>query len=216
MINPRITIYQFVHEILIPFSRWDILPYEFCLDAYKAWLKETYPDAPFVGPNKFKQALRLSTTDSDTLMTLANPRQSIRSIKRTYMEEPLIERFNLEGWDSHGNITKSAYRGLLRIDDSTDTSCRITYTTEAILFCLWLKDYLDAHSFNTAKLARATQINEADIKDWFDAKLMPTAQDIASVNNALTSLIQDNITFPVCPNAESLLYYASDSCDTCL
>ncbi|WP_153302198.1 phage/plasmid primase, P4 family [Microbacterium foliorum] len=101
---------------------WDLLPWAFLYDAYKAWHSTVEPSGMVEGLNQFTESLREHLRASEEWMPTAT---STRPGGRMVEPEPLIEEYNLTRWmnptytgtDPRRRcvpVLKANYKGLLR------------------------------------------------------------------------------------------------------
>ena len=115
---------QFVEEVL-PECKWDLLPWSFLYDLYKAWFKQNVPMGSPQGSRTFIMNMKELTETS--LQWYSTGDTVARSITHITVPEPLIMEYNLTNWMSttyKGNDVdkicmpsnlKVNYKGLLRI-----------------------------------------------------------------------------------------------------
>ena len=115
---------QFVDEIL-PLCVWDLLPFSFLYDLYKAWFKKTSPNGSIQGRNTFIEDIIATIKDNDTWYCVKSSAK-IRTGNRMNEPEPLIETYDLVDWMNPTYIKSTnvsmkcrpfvneSYRGLLR------------------------------------------------------------------------------------------------------
>lgn len=121
---------QFIDEIF-PELKWDLLPFSFLYDLYKAWAKQNSPNGSIQGKNTF-------ITDLLKLMPALLPdwyspgRQSaIKPANKMSVAEPLIDQYNLTDWKNKGYngydidkmcrpTLKATYNGIIRRTPSTN------------------------------------------------------------------------------------------------
>ncbi len=114
---------QFIDDVFPQFV-WDLLPFSFLYDLYKAWFKENSPTGSPQGKNTFIKDL-LNTLDEYPQWTCGNKRKTYRSNNKITKPEPLIKKYNLKNWMSDPNEKnlnklcmpelKEFYRGITRI-----------------------------------------------------------------------------------------------------
>ncbi|HBA47577.1 MAG TPA: DNA primase [Lachnospiraceae bacterium] len=115
---------QFFKEMVSQFV-WDILPFSFLYELYKAWLRKNNPGGIIQGKNKFITEL-VSVVRASTIWYCKDKKKQIRSQGRMERPEPLIIEYGLEDWkdpDYHGDNPnriahpklKVIYRGLVRV-----------------------------------------------------------------------------------------------------
>jgi putative DNA primase/helicase len=104
---------------------WDLLPFSFLYDLYKAWFAKTNPSGSPTGRNVFISDL-VSIVRKSTMWYCADKAAKIRPAARMANPEPIIARFDLKDWMNQnytGNdpLKKStvhplapSYRGLQR------------------------------------------------------------------------------------------------------
>ncbi|WP_374460058.1 phage/plasmid primase, P4 family [Microbacterium sp.] len=101
---------------------WDLLPWAFLYDAYKAWYSRVEPSGTVEGFNQFTESLKDHLHESTTWSSTAS---SVRPGSRMSVPEPLISEFNLTGWMNPAYsgtdplkrsrpVLKANYKGLLR------------------------------------------------------------------------------------------------------
>jgi putative DNA primase/helicase len=91
---------QFWNELETEFA-WDLLPYKFLYDLYKAWYLENYPKGQIVAKPSFEDALRTIIIRESKLFTCdPDPKKRIRSGKKMDKPEPLIAQYQLKNWYS--------------------------------------------------------------------------------------------------------------------
>lgn len=78
---------------------WDLLPFGFLYDLYKAWFSRTNPSGSPVGRNAFITDL-LSILNKSTTWYCSDKRAKIRSAARMLTPEPLIAQFQLKDWEN--------------------------------------------------------------------------------------------------------------------
>lgn len=109
---------------------WDLLPWAFLYDAYKAWYSRVEPSGTVEGYNQFTESLKDHLQDSTAWASAAS---SVRPGTRMSSPEPLISEFNLTSWmnPSYSGsdplrrsrpALKANYKGLLRRDIVTTSS----------------------------------------------------------------------------------------------
>lgn len=76
---------------------WDLLPFSFLYDLYKAWFVKTNPSGSPTGRNVFVNDL-VGIVDKSTLWYCADKAAKIRPASRMSAPEPLIARFDLKDW----------------------------------------------------------------------------------------------------------------------
>ena len=115
---------QFIDEIL-PFCTWDLLPFGFLFDLYKAWFKLTSPNGQVQGRNTFINDL-VAALRNNQQWYCPKVDQKIRTGNRMDKPEPLIIEYDLKKWMNPLYLTsndpakkciplaKDNYRGLLR------------------------------------------------------------------------------------------------------
>ena len=87
---------QFVSDVF-PQLRWDLLPYTFLYDLYKAWFREASPSGQMQGRNTFVMDL-MHALHGNSSWACGSPQAKIRSKDRMNGPEPLIARYNLKEW----------------------------------------------------------------------------------------------------------------------
>jgi len=76
---------------------WDLLPFPFLYDLYKAWFAKTNPSGSPIGRNVFVQDL-VTIVAKSTTWYCADKTAKIRTASRMSAPEPLIARFDLKDW----------------------------------------------------------------------------------------------------------------------
>lgn len=87
---------EFLNEML-PVFQWDLVPYAFLFDLYKAWRMKNYPASKTIGRNTFNKKIRQLLANDPTWEPLKN------SVKPgTMMDKPeyLIVEWNLCDWQA--------------------------------------------------------------------------------------------------------------------
>ena len=118
---------QFVKEVL-PACVWDLLPFTFLYDLYKAWLKQVSPSSTAVGKNTFtNELLKLIQDDPTSEWYTDDKSKPTRAGNRMAKPEYMIAKYELNHWKNpcyRGNdlnqictpIQDGSYRGLVRKD----------------------------------------------------------------------------------------------------
>lgn len=124
---------------------WDLLPFTFLYDHYKAWMNEVYPSGTPVSHPSFVDNLTSIVRRDETWGTRES---KIRPAKRMNEPEHLIHRYSLTNW-MNPNYTRgtrvdasqldkicrpvlmASYRGLLRIADPASASVDAAGTDSA-------------------------------------------------------------------------------------
>ena len=118
---------QFVKEVL-PACVWDLLPFTFLYDLYKAWLKQVSPSSTAVGKNTFtNELLKLIQDDPTSEWYTDDKSKPTRAGNRMAKPEYMIAKYELNHWknpcyrgsDLNQICTPSqggSYRGLVRKD----------------------------------------------------------------------------------------------------
>ena len=114
---------QFIDEIL-PECQWDLVPYAFLYDLYKAWFKATTPNGTVIGRNTFIGDLNRLLVGNTLFYPIPNG-QAIRPRHMMDAAEPLIFTYHLDAWMNptykgteidklcHPEL-KATYKGILR------------------------------------------------------------------------------------------------------
>jgi putative DNA primase/helicase len=119
---------QFIEEIL-PLCVWDLLPFGFLYDLYRAWYKDAVGEGGSLGRNKFIQELVTKLGDDNDWYCPG--RDTLTKTGSLIVEpEPLLQQFQLTKWMNPQYINRGpwesrctpanlagAYRGLLRKKD---------------------------------------------------------------------------------------------------
>lgn len=77
--------------------QWDLLPFKFLYELYKAWFRKNSPSGQIQGSHKFIQEL-LNVIKTDNKWICTNKSQSVRSAGKMDKPEPLIEIYDLTDW----------------------------------------------------------------------------------------------------------------------
>lgn len=116
---------QFIDEIVMN-CKWDLLPYTFLYDLYKAWFKLNVPNGTMVGRNTFVQELNKALY-GDTTWYPTPSNAPVRPGNKMNAAEPYIFEYHLEKWTNptyrgtdieklcHPEL-KATYKGLLRYE----------------------------------------------------------------------------------------------------
>ena len=115
---------QFYDEIVETQCTWDLLPFAFLYEVYKAWFRENIPNGSIQGRNKFIQDLTTLAASGDTWVC-KDKNKRIRTANLMDRTEPLILRYNIDTWmnksyrgDDPKKICRpelaESYRGLVR------------------------------------------------------------------------------------------------------
>ena len=118
---------QFMEEIL-PLCAWDLLPFSFLYDLYRAWMKRNAPSGGVQGRNTFINDL-LAVLPSIPEWSCQDRRKAIRPQGKMDWPEPLIAEYGLDTWANPVPQTPSApnynmpmlratYNGLIRVGPS--------------------------------------------------------------------------------------------------
>lgn len=121
---------QFFEEMETQFS-WNLLPFGFLYELYKAWVRKNNPGGSIQGKNKFITEIVSVSRNSDIWYCI-DKSKTVRSQGRMDKPEPLIMAYGLEDWKNPTYIGSDVnristpkladfYRGLLRYDNA-DTS----------------------------------------------------------------------------------------------
>jgi putative DNA primase/helicase len=112
---------------------WDLLPFPFLYELYKAWFAKTNPSGSPIGRNVFARELVKIIRES-ALWYCTDKDAKIRSVGRMAKPEPLIARFDLKDWMDQNytgtdplkksivNPLLPMYRGLQRQTAASATS----------------------------------------------------------------------------------------------
>lgn len=105
--------------VIKPAFRWDLLPFSFAYDLYKAWLKEAMPSSTPLGRNTFIKDLiavagpqtgkiiddykhgRVTLDELRDVWTCPSSRDRHRSSTHITAPEPLIADYRLDDWVNH-------------------------------------------------------------------------------------------------------------------
>ena len=114
---------EFWNEFKAEF-KWDLLPYGFLYDLYKAWHTKSYPSGKMLGFKVFCGDIRNAIRNDTDWEAKKN---SITPGTKLDVGEPLIGEYNLTDWQDHTysgldmnrkyrpNPLKTTYRGLVRV-----------------------------------------------------------------------------------------------------
>lgn len=120
---------QFVEEV-IPTCTWDLLPFSFLYDLYKAWFKKNSPSGGVQGKNTFiADLINLLPTIDD--WDCQGRTKAVKPARRMDKPEPLIIEYDLKDWMSpsyRGNdvnqickpLIKNTYNGLIRVTNTVN------------------------------------------------------------------------------------------------
>ncbi len=117
---------------------WDLLPFPFLYDLYKAWFRKNSPNGSIQGKNKFISEL-INVIKNNPTWYCGDKTKTIRSSGKMNAPEPLIVKYDLQDWMNPnytgGDINRicipalaSAYRGLLRTNSSVTSDTEIEVT----------------------------------------------------------------------------------------
>lgn len=90
---------QFADNIL-PQCKWDLLPWEFLFDLYKAWFKDVSPSGTVIGSTTFKKDLLVCIQDSDLWYYTD---KQVRPSHRMDSPEPLLLKYENNGMNKWMN-----------------------------------------------------------------------------------------------------------------
>ena len=114
---------QFFEEMQDSFV-WDLLPFSFLYELYKAWFHKNSPNGSLQGKNKFITEI-VNITKNNSMWYCIDKTKTIRSTGKMTEPEPLIATYGLDDW-KNPNYTggdtnricmpkvQDFYRGLLR------------------------------------------------------------------------------------------------------
>lgn len=114
---------QFFEEVQYQFQ-WDLLPFPFLYELYKAWFKKNSPTGSIQGKNKFITEI-VNVAKSSPLWYCIDKTKTLRSTGKMDKPEPLIAQYGLDDWKNPNytgsDINKMCsphvqdfYRGLIR------------------------------------------------------------------------------------------------------
>ena len=121
---------QFLDDML-PELKWDLVPFSFMYDLYKAWFRKNSPNGSLQGKNTFiMDVTNLLQNYPD--WTCIGRQTAIRPGHMMDAPEPLIAEYNLEDWKNPnytgGDINrictpqlKATYNGIRRLSKSGGT-----------------------------------------------------------------------------------------------
>ena len=126
---------QFFDE-MEPFFVWDLLPFTFLYELYKAWFAKNSPSGSPQGKTTFINDLLGAVNGSDKWYC-SDKNKAVRTSSRMDKPEPLIAQYNLKDWMNpgyHGNDTNklcrvqpsASYRGLQRYQSSSTQNTTMT------------------------------------------------------------------------------------------
>ena len=112
---------------------WDLLPFDFLYDLYRAWFAKNNPHGIPQSKKTFTDDI-VSATKQSNIWICENKRKTVRSNGRMDKPEPLIIQYDLKDWmnptytgSNNDMIARPAlkltYRGLQRRDNISRTSC---------------------------------------------------------------------------------------------
>ena len=118
---------EFINEFMDQFQ-WDLLPFDFIYDLYKAWYQECNPSGRPEGKNTMKRELtQLILSDPDLSAVWYIPDNAVYTRQTISCPEPLLLRYDLENWVNPNTktsrdrskaampyITKDRMRGIVR------------------------------------------------------------------------------------------------------
>lgn len=115
---------QFMDEMMGQFT-WDLVPFSFLYDLYKAWFKRNSPNGSVQGKNTFITDF-LSLLDPSSGWYCQGRSVAIRSGSRMDAPEPLIVEYDLKDWMNKNYVgsnstrlsvctPKATYNGILRL-----------------------------------------------------------------------------------------------------
>lgn len=116
---------QFFEEFSDTFT-WNLLPFNFLYELYKAWFKLNSPSGAIQGRNTFIQDI-IAVTQNDPNWYCVDKKQAVRAAGKMDTPEPLIAKYNLDAWKNPNYIgsdvakmcvpmTQTSYRGLQRVN----------------------------------------------------------------------------------------------------
>lgn len=104
------TVRRFAQEIL-PQCSWEMLPFKFLYDLYKAWLRKNRLSKKSFGRNGFIKCLRQIVTFEPTLQCWRVTTYPVHPGNRMACPEPLAEKYQLTAWVRPAE--KTSYKGLV-------------------------------------------------------------------------------------------------------
>lgn len=118
---------QFFEEVQYQFQ-WDLLPFPFLYELYKAWFRKNSPTGSIQGKNKFITEI-VNVTKNSPLWYCIDKTKTLRSTGKMDKPEPLIAQYGLDDWKNPtytgSDINKMCmphvqdfYRGLIRHSSS--------------------------------------------------------------------------------------------------
>lgn len=85
-------------EQILPQTKWDLLPFTFLYDLYKAWFKENNPSGTVQGSRTFQTELADVLKSGGFDYNCLDRTKLIRTGNQMDVPEPLILRYNLTNW----------------------------------------------------------------------------------------------------------------------
>lgn len=130
---------QFFEEFSDTFT-WNLLPFNFLYELYKAWFKLNSPSGAIQGRNTFIQDI-IAVTQNDPNWYCVDKKQAVRAAGKMDTPEPLIAKYNLEAWKNPNYMgtdvskmcipmTQTSYRGLQRVNPIAMTPLNQTLLEE--------------------------------------------------------------------------------------
>ena len=118
---------------------WDLLPFTFLYDVYKAWLEKAMPSSTPLGRNTFMRDITTIATESGKWVC-DDPRATVYVGNKMDAPEPLILEYDLQDWQNTNVSVKNPnlraqprksrqYRGLMRVT-AADTAQSTTGTLQ--------------------------------------------------------------------------------------
>lgn len=112
--------------------KWDLLPFAFLYDLYKAWFRKNSPNGTVQGKNKFISEL-VNIVRNSKIWYCTDKSKTIRSAGRIVGPEPLIAYYGLDEWRNptytghdvdriSEPVVQDFYRGLLRYNSSSSNN----------------------------------------------------------------------------------------------
>lgn len=106
---------------------WDILPFTFLYDFYKAWVRENLPEGKPIGRNFFINSIKILCEESEIFVSEEN--NQYRITDQMDKSEPLIIEYELKKWYNetykgsdkdiiaNPNLSNKRFRGIKRRED---------------------------------------------------------------------------------------------------
>ena len=214
MPSNRSQILEFYKTVILPNASWDLLPFTFCQDLYKAWMTAHHPDDDIISDNRFNVALKLASCIDDEFTYIPGTKPT-RAAKRMANTEHLVKQWDLTEWQDDGSKRnpKSAI-GLIRSKTTNHTNYRLP--EDYIIFCYQILDYLENNRAKHDWAMTKTPLENKQIKRWVTGQAIPTPEEYEQLNDMVEPIIGKHILQFDFKMAEQAL--AENAClsETCL